>query len=49
MIPALRRQKEVDLGEFKTTLVYKSKSKTARAIRRNHVLIIQIKKIIIIT
>ena len=34
MIPALRRQKQVDLSEFKVNLVYKVSSRRARAVTR---------------
>ena len=39
MIPALRRQRQVDLCEFEASLVYKASSRTARAVtQRNPVL-----------
>ena len=38
MIPALGRQRQVDLCEFKVSLVYKVSSRTAKAIQRNPVL-----------
>ena len=31
MVPALRRQKQADLCEFKASLIYKTESRTARA------------------
>ena len=37
MIPALERQRQVDLCEFKATLVYRVSSKTARVTQRNPV------------
>ena len=37
LIPALRRLKQVDLCEFKASLVYRVSSRTARAIQRNPV------------
>jgi hypothetical protein len=33
LIPALERQKQVDLWEFETSLVYRTSSRTARAIQ----------------
>lgn len=33
LIPALERQRQVDLCEFKTNLVYRESSRTAKAIR----------------
>ena len=38
LIPALRRQRQMDLCEFETSLVYKVRSRTARATKRNTVL-----------
>jgi hypothetical protein len=40
LIPALRRQrqKQVDLCEFETSLVYRGSSRTAKATQRNPVL-----------
>jgi hypothetical protein len=35
LIPALRRQRQVDLSEFKANLVYRASSKTAKATQRN--------------
>ena len=35
---ALRKQREVDLCEFKASLVYRASSKTARVTQRNPVL-----------
>ena len=35
-IPALRRQKQVDLCESEASLVYRGSSKTARDTQRNH-------------
>jgi hypothetical protein len=34
LIPALRRQRQVDLSQFKASLVYKSSSRTAKATKR---------------
>ena len=45
LIPALGKQRQVDLYEFKSNLVYKESSKTARAVtQRNSVLKNQNKK-----
>ena len=33
LIPALRRQRQSDICEFKTSLVYRESSKTARTVR----------------
>jgi hypothetical protein len=38
LIPALGRQKSVDICEFEVSLVYKVISGIARAIQRNHIL-----------
>ena len=38
LIPALERQKQVGLCEFKTILVYRVSFRTAKAIQRNFVL-----------
>jgi hypothetical protein len=38
MIPALERQGEADLCEFKVSLVYKASSRTARDTQRNQAL-----------
>jgi hypothetical protein len=38
LIPALGRQKQADLCEFKASLVYKSSSRPARATQRDPVL-----------
>ena len=38
LIPALRRQRQVDLCELEASLVYRVSSRTARAIQRNPVL-----------
>jgi hypothetical protein len=38
LIPALRRQKQADLCEFKTTMDYEASSRTVRATQRNPVL-----------
>jgi hypothetical protein len=35
LIPALRRQMQADLCEFKASLVYRVNSRTARATQRN--------------
>jgi hypothetical protein len=35
LIPALGRQRQVDLCEFEASLVYRMSSRTARAIQRN--------------
>jgi len=35
LIPILRRQKQVDLGEFKASLVYRVSSRPAKTIGRN--------------
>ena len=37
LISALRRQRQVDLIEFKASLVYRVSSRTARATQRNSV------------
>ena len=37
LIPALRRQREVDISEFEASLVYRVSSRTARATQRNPV------------
>jgi hypothetical protein len=37
LIPAFRRQRQVDLCEFKASLVYRASSRTARATQRNPV------------
>ena len=37
-VPALKRQKQKDLYEFKASLVYRVGSRTARAIQRSPVL-----------
>ena len=37
LVPVLRRLRQVDLCEFKASLVYKMSSKTARATQRNSV------------
>ena len=37
LIPALRRQRQVDLCEFEASLVYRVSSRTARATQRNPV------------
>jgi hypothetical protein len=37
LIPALKRQREVDLCEFKTSLVYRENSRTAGATQINPV------------
>jgi hypothetical protein len=37
IIPALKRQRQVDLCEFKTSLVYRASSRTARVTQRNPV------------
>jgi hypothetical protein len=37
LIPALRRQRQVDLSEFKAILVYRTNSRTARATQRHPV------------
>ena len=37
LIPALRRQRQVDLCEFKASLVYKENSTTVMVIQRNSV------------
>jgi hypothetical protein len=44
LIPALRRQRQVDLCEFQHTLVYKVSSRTARAIARRNLVSIKIIK-----
>jgi hypothetical protein len=38
LIPALRRQKQVDLCELEASLVYRFSSRTAKATQRNPVL-----------
>jgi hypothetical protein len=38
LIPALVRQRQVDLSEFEASLVYRVSSRTARATQRNPVL-----------
>ena len=44
VVPALGRQRQVDLWEFEAILVYKSKSRTgSKAIQRNPVLKIKTK------
>ena len=35
LIPALRRQRQVDVYEFEASLVYRSSSRTARATQKN--------------
>ena len=37
LIPVLRRQRQMDLSESKARLVYRERSRTTRAIQRNHV------------
>ena len=37
LLPAIRRQKQMDLFEFETSLVYRVSSKTARTTQRNPV------------
>ena len=37
LIPALKRQNQVDIHEFKASLVYRASSRTARATQRNPV------------
>jgi hypothetical protein len=37
LIPALGRQRQAGVSEFKTSLVYRVSSRTARAIQRNPV------------
>ena len=37
LIPALGKQRQVDLCEFEASLVYRASSRTARAIQRNPV------------
>jgi hypothetical protein len=37
LIPALRRQRQVDFYEIKASLIYKASSRKARAIMRNTV------------
>jgi hypothetical protein len=44
LIPALRKQRQVDLCEFKTIPVYRAGFRTARAIQRNPVLKYQERK-----
>ena len=47
LIPALRRQKQMDLCEFKASLVYKETPRTARAVtQRNPVLKTHIKRVV---
>ena len=36
LIPALRRQKQIDLCEFKVSPVYRASSRVARATQRKH-------------
>ena len=38
LIPALRRQRQVDFCEFKASLVYRASFKTAKSAQRNLVL-----------
>ena len=38
LIPAFGRQRQADLCEFETSLVYRASSRTARATQRNPVL-----------
>ena len=39
LIPALGKQKQVDLSEFEASMVYRASSRTARTVtQRNHVL-----------
>ena len=38
LIPALRRQRQADLCEFKSSLIYRASSRAARATQRNPVL-----------
>ena len=38
LIPALGRQRQVDICEFEASLVYKVSPRTARALQRNTVL-----------
>jgi hypothetical protein len=38
LVPTLKRQRQVDLLEFKASLVYKTSSRTAKVIPRNLVL-----------
>ena len=38
LIPALRRQRQMDLCQFKASLIYRVSSRTARAIQRSPVL-----------
>ena len=42
--PALRRQRQVDLSEFRVSLVYGANSRIARATQRNPVLTLTPKK-----
>ena len=37
LIPALGRQRQVDLGEFESSMVYKASSRTARSKQKNPV------------
>jgi hypothetical protein len=37
LIPALRRQRQVDIYKYEANLVYKVSSRTARTTQRNHV------------
>jgi hypothetical protein len=37
LIPALGKQRQADLCEFKASLVYRADSRTARAIQKNPV------------
>ena len=36
LIPALERQKQVDIYEFKASLVYRASSRTARAVTQRN-------------
>ena len=36
LIPALRRQRHADLGEFEVSLVYRTSSRTARAVTQRN-------------
>jgi hypothetical protein len=38
LIPALRRQRQIELCEFKASLIYRATSKTVRALQRDPVL-----------
>jgi hypothetical protein len=44
LIPALKIQRQVDLYEFKASLVYRARFRTVRAIQRNPVLKNQVNK-----